>query len=425
MDTESAIVEVIVVPADALTPAFEGLEPSSARQLREAFVPALLQIEEWEKQAAELTVTDESQTAKMEMAGVMRKALKRVRVGVEKKRKELNADALARTRAINGAAAIVEGLIVPLESRLLEQETYGERAAAARKDALRSARAESLTAYGANPAAYADLGAMSEADWTPILDSARLAHEGRVEAARKAEEARAWAAKAEAEEREAARLEAIRREEERQAREKAAAEENARLRREAEEREKAAKIEAAKIEAERAAERAAAKAEADRVEAEARKEREAAESARRAEAARIEAERQAEREKAQAEAARIQAEADAKIAAEKAEREKVAKKALADRKALEAQLAAKDLEVAEARRAEIQKALADRAHVITGDVVLATSGKLKIAVAALHRIAALDDDAPDEPKAAARARITLVELGITGPATADSAEAAQ
>ena len=61
--------EVVDAPKpDALAPAFAGLEPSSARQLREAFVPALLQIEEWEKQVAGLVVTDETQVAKMKMA---------------------------------------------------------------------------------------------------------------------------------------------------------------------------------------------------------------------------------------------------------------------------------------------------------------------------------------------------------------------
>lgn len=323
VSTEGVIAEIVKV--DALAPAFAGLEPSSARQLREAFVPALLQIEEWERQAAGLTVTDETQTAKMEMAGVMRKALKKVRVGVEKRRKEMNADALARTKAINCAAGIVEGLIVPLEKRLMEAETFGERAAAARKDALCSARAETLQALGADPSVYVALGEMDEAVWAGTLETVKAANEAKLEAARQAERIAAEVRRQEAEARAKAQAEAVRVEAERIARERAQAEENARLKREAEDREalhrseREAAAEAARI----------AKLDADRVAAEqaavARAEREAAEAETRK--AREETERAARElaEVREVEAARIQAAESARQAAELApDREKLA-----------------------------------------------------------------------------------------------------
>lgn len=336
MSAAVSTVNAEVVKDDALAPALSGLEPSTARQLREAFVPALLKIEEWERQALDLTVTDETQTAKMKMAGVMRKDLKKVRVSLDKKRKEMNADALARTKAINAAAHIIEALIVPLEKRLHEQESFGERAAQARRDALASSRADALRAYGADPAVYAALGELSEDAWNGTLESVRLAHEAKLEAARQAEAIRIEAERIAAERREAERQAQIKLEAERVERERVQAEENARLRAEAEEREAAAKAERERIEAEHAAERAKAKAEADAKEAEARAAREAAERAeaslaaeraeREAEAARVKAVHEAERQAAEREARRRQEE-DAAIrqAAELApDREKLA-----------------------------------------------------------------------------------------------------
>lgn len=324
----TSVMNAEIVKDDALAPALVGLESSTARQLREAFIPALVQIEEWERQARDLTVTDETQTAKMEMAGVMRKALKKVRVGIEKKRKEMNADALARTKAINAAAGIIEALIVPLEKRLQEQETFAERAQAVRRDALRDARAETLRAYGTDPAIYTSLGDMSEETWSSTVETARLAHQAKIEAARQAELVRIEVERVAAERREADRQEAVRKEAERVERERVQAEENARLKQEAADREAAAKVERERVEAERAAERAKAKADADARDAEACASREAAEAETRKAreeadraAAALEAERQAARDREEADAHRVAAE---RAAAEQVERDRLA-----------------------------------------------------------------------------------------------------
>jgi hypothetical protein len=309
----SEVVAAEFVKEDALAPAFVGLEPSSARQLREVFVPALVQIEEWERQAADLTVTDESQTAKMRLAGVMRKALKDVRVGVEKRRKEMNADSLARTKAVNHAAGIVTGLIEPLERRLKEQETFGERAAEARRDALREARTAAIVAYGADPAAYVNLGAMSEETWATTLDGARGAHEAKLEAARQAELVRVEAERIVAEKREAARVERVKLEAERVERERLVSEENARLKIEKEQLAAAAALEleeaaakAADVERQREVERAAETIRAITAAEEVRQAREETDKAAKALA---HAEATAAQAKADAEAATLEREA--------------------------------------------------------------------------------------------------------------------
>jgi hypothetical protein len=386
-----------VVKSDALAPAFAGLEPSSARQLREAFVPALVQIEEWERQAADLTVTDETQTAKMQMAGVMRKALKKVRVGVEKKRKELGADALARTKAINHAAGIVEGLIVPLEKRLLEQETFGERAEAARRSALGAARADALRAYGAEPSLYASLGDMGEPAWAALLDSVRLAHEARIEAAKQEAAIRVEAERMAAAKREEERQARVKVEAERVERERLQAEENAKLRAEAEEREAAAarelatvkaeaEAEAARVRSVHDAERAAAERESRRKhdeDAAARKVAQEAEAARQAQAAAELRQAQEETDKAARALAKVQAEAaQAKAEAEQATRER---------------------EAADAARAAAE-----------ADAKRPTKLKYSLLARALESIAQWGDelDACDEPHAAAKARHALESVGL-------------
>jgi hypothetical protein len=402
----AATAEVVVaevVTSDALAPAFAGLEPSSARQLREAFVPALIQIEEWERQAADLTVTDESQTAKMQMAGVMRKALKKVRVGVEKKRKELGADALARTKAINCAAGIVEGLIVPLEKRLLEQETFGERAEAARRNALGEARRDALRAYAAEPSLYASLGDMGEDAWAALVDSVRLAHEARIEAAKQEAAIRVEAERLATEKRETERQERVKAEAERVERERLAAEENARLRAEAAEREAAA-----------ARELAAVKAEAD------------------AEAARVRAVHEAERAAAEREARRKHDEdAAARRVAQEAETVRQAERDAELRKAQEeTDRAARELAKVQAEaawaRAEAEQATREREaadaarEALEADAKRPTKLKYSLLARTLESIAQWGEpiETCDEPHAAAKARHVLESVGLAPKGTA-------
>jgi hypothetical protein len=82
--------------------------------------------------------------------------------------------------------------VAPLEKHLLEQETYGERAAKARSDALQSARSAALTALGVSPLALpADLANLTDEEWLCIITDAQEAKAARDEMARQAEVARA------------------------------------------------------------------------------------------------------------------------------------------------------------------------------------------------------------------------------------------
>lgn len=318
--TEEATAEV--VKSDALAPALAGLEPSSARAVREAFLPALLKVEEWETQAKMLVVTDETQTAKMAMSRVLRLDVKRARVGLEKNRKDLNAEALARTKAINHAAGLIEALMVPIEKHLLEQETFGERAAEARRSSLREAREQALRALGTDPSSFKDLGAMDEATWASTHRLAEHAYESQQEENRRREEVRVEAERLASERRERERQEAVQREAERVDRERVQAEENARLRAEAEAWEGRLRDERAEREAAQAAADRGAREAEELAAAEREKTRRAEAELAAAQAAEVERVRKAQ----EAEIARLEAEA----------REEARKAAAPDREKLRA-----------------------------------------------------------------------------------------
>jgi hypothetical protein len=306
------------VPAsEQLALVTKGLDVDSATTLRSAFEAMFSQAEEWARRAAEIQVTREDQTHEMRLARESRLGLRAIRIEAEKTRKRLKADSLLRSKAVDGLYNVIAAMIEPIEARLLEQESFAERAADGRRNALRDARESALRALGADPGTYADLGLMLEDTWLTVESTARRANEERKEEARRAEAARVEAERIAAEKREAERQVALRAEAERAERERAQVAENARLRAEADARVAEARVEHERREAERATERAKVKAEADaRAKAEdearaatAKAERAEAELAEaKAESVRAEAKRQADVEAARMQAGRAHVE---------------------------------------------------------------------------------------------------------------------
>ena len=309
-----------VEPTVALATIVQTLEPSKAAIVREAFSAMFHQVESWQEEAAGLVVTAEDQKHKMKRANLLRLEVKASRVALEKKRKAMKEGILLEGRAIDGAFAIFEALTKPIESHLLEQEQFAERAEAGRRDALRSARVEALLALDVSAAAMSPaLGDMSEEAWSTILEDAKSARDARAERARIAEEARVEAARIVAEKEAARKTEAARVEAERRVRAEAQRIENERLKADRDEQIAGHRAEMARRDAERAIEEAtrreereaeakAAKVAADelaRVQTEERNRRLLAESNARA------AQREAD-ELRQKEATRVAAEAETK-----------------------------------------------------------------------------------------------------------------
>lgn len=264
------------------------LAPASRTELIDAFGPSFIEARDLVEKSAGITVTDATQVSEIKAARVARLAIRQVRIGAEKTRKDLKAESLKRGREIDNVAGMIDTLCSKEESRLQECEDFAARAEEKRRAEAKASRLILLAPYGVDTT-FTDLGAMDEATFQRLLESSRLAHEARVAAEAKAEADRIEAARIKAEE--DARIRA----------------ENERMRLEAIEAAKVAAAEKAKADAVLAAERKAAadreaalaeEARQERLRLQAvadaeRQKREAAEAAQRAEAARLAAEAKA------------------------------------------------------------------------------------------------------------------------------------
>jgi hypothetical protein len=265
----------------------QSVTGQSTKSLIEAFGAPFTEAGEILQTYQDIVVTDESQVDLMASAKEKRLTLKRIRTGVESKRKELKEDSLKTGRAIDSVARYIKDNIEPAEKYLELQEKFADIKKAEAAAKLKAKRIEELSQYTDDLSIY-NLDGMEEETFAFLL--AKLKKES--------EDALA-ARKAEAERIEKERLVEIERQ-------KAIERENAKLKTDAEEQKKA-------MEAERkeAAEKQAV--------IDAARDKELAD-----ERAKIEALERVNREKEEAEArenARIEAEAkQAKEDAEETER---------------------------------------------------------------------------------------------------------
>lgn len=291
-----------------------GLLPETTQNLQASFAPLFSQARSIMDKSRGITVTSVDQKLEIDLARKCRLALKGVRVSSDKIRKELKEESLKKGKAIDGFHNILLHLVEVEETRLEEQEKFAERMEAERKAALKVQREELLKPYAIDVTVFS-LGDMSQETFDQLLSGTKLAHEAKIEAARKAEAERIAREAAHAAE---------------QARIK---EENERLKREAEEREAALASERARVAEEQAKAAEIARKEREAIEAKAAQERKEAAEAARQEALRQQALREVERQKAEAEKAALELKAkQEREAREKLEAERAAaQKAVADR----------------------------------------------------------------------------------------------
>ena len=114
-----------------------GLAPAKAKAILTQFQDYFDIAADWETKAKSIKVTNETQTAEMEMARTGRLFLKEKRIAVEKARKELKEQALREGKAIDGIANVLKALIVPIEDYLEKQEKFVEIREAGRQEAKR------------------------------------------------------------------------------------------------------------------------------------------------------------------------------------------------------------------------------------------------------------------------------------------------
>ncbi len=398
----SQVVTTELATVDPLASALSDLEPDAAAVIEGAFKAMFADARAAIDRAKLIKVTSIDQKRLMKEARELRLTIREKRTDSAKAHKRLKEGFLRGGRALDGILNVMKALTVPVEEYLLEQETFADRAEAAQKETLRSARAEALQAHGADPALYAALGDLTEDQWATALQSAVDARTKRERDAQEAEDIRAAVEKSLADKRAAEAKQRI-------------ADEAARI-----EREKAQIAETARVKKEQAEERAIADAARAKHEAELAKaakllaDTEAEAAAQRAHA---EAQAKAEREAAAEETRKAQAEVKRLEAAQIALAREAKAAAAAEVARLEAEKAALEKEAAD-------RAAADAARVAAeADSRKPTKLKYSLLTRTLEKIACWDEDLAtvDEPHAAAKAREVLEAVGLAPKSTEGAA----
>lgn len=163
--------------------------------VQEYFAPFEQQAKEWMEKAAGIRVTDESQTALMEGAREARLALRAIRIGVDKKHKELKEDALRTGQTLDKIKRTLVGMIEPIEAHLQEQEDFIKVREQRAKDELFRVRKALLEPFIGDEANHLGLGDMSEDVFKITLNAYKVQREQQEAEAKKLQKQRELAEK--------------------------------------------------------------------------------------------------------------------------------------------------------------------------------------------------------------------------------------
>lgn len=144
-----------------------------------------------------IKVTDVNQIKEMSEAREMRLELRKARITIENNRKDLGADALKYTQAINAVARHLKEKIEPVEDYLAEQEKFKELREKAEAVERLTARTNAIAKF-TDPSMY-NLETMAEESFQELLIKLEKEAADIAEAERKAEEERLAAQQAERE----------------------------------------------------------------------------------------------------------------------------------------------------------------------------------------------------------------------------------
>jgi hypothetical protein len=165
----------------------ENVEPETSLSIQKNFVDYFNMVDEFARKAGMIKVTDASQKTDMQMARVLRLALRDIRIKADKKRKELKEDSLRYGKAVQGVYNVLEYMIIPIEKNLEEQENFIEIQAEKMRTELRQKRAEESACVFEYMPIGIDLGGMTEEEYTSCLNDAKnklaekIAYEKRLE----------------------------------------------------------------------------------------------------------------------------------------------------------------------------------------------------------------------------------------------------
>lgn len=164
------------------------LKKESTLSVEQQFATFEAQAQEWSEKANLIIVEDLSQTDLMQQARDARLVVRNIRLNVEKKHKDLKADALRFTTTLDTVKRRLVGLLEPIEEHLLTQEKFAEVQEEKRKSKLKEERSTILKPFLGAQADFLQLGEMDEDVFQNMLRGYQLAQEERT---RKEQEERA------------------------------------------------------------------------------------------------------------------------------------------------------------------------------------------------------------------------------------------
>ena len=164
------------------------------------FEKFMLDQAKWKQKVTAIKVKTITDVEAMKAAKELRITLRDIRVGAEKLKKELKADALAYNKAIDFCYNSIANMTKPLEEELLAKEKYAENLEKERLDKVKVERLTRLAPFTTQDtdSEIANLAEMSEADFEDILAGRQSRYEIAQAEARLAEQQAQEAREAEA-----------------------------------------------------------------------------------------------------------------------------------------------------------------------------------------------------------------------------------
>ena len=177
-----------------------GVTGDMATMLKESFSEFEAQAKDWEVKAKNLVITSVDQIEEIKDARIARLAISKVRISIEKKRKELKEDSLKTGRVIDGIGNYLKAFIEPIESHLEEQEKFIERVEAKAKAELKEQRIALLAPYEVDENFYPMLDTMDQSLFDKLLSDSKILFDAKKAAAEKEAEEKRLAEEKEARE---------------------------------------------------------------------------------------------------------------------------------------------------------------------------------------------------------------------------------
>lgn len=166
-----------------------GVPEDQQVRVQDAFESVMAQAKEWAEKAMSIVVTDETDVAGMEAADGAAKALRDLRLSVDKTHKALKADALAYGKMLDAIKREITGVISEAETHAKEMADYAETQRKKREAALEAERKEELGPYVNFDFTGLELGVMPDDLYQAYLEAAKKKKADQEAAKKAAEEA--------------------------------------------------------------------------------------------------------------------------------------------------------------------------------------------------------------------------------------------